>query len=188
MGIIKAWHFTGTKLRDGRPLPADGETLHHTGPLEMCRSGLHASRKIMDALQYAPGATICRVECRGEVIEDEDKLVCTERTILWRVDGETLLRDFARRCALDVIHLWDAPEIVIRYLKTGDESIRAAAGAAACSAAWNAAGAAAGAAARAAAWAAARAAAWDAARAKQARRLVAMVHAARRNLQPEIEE
>lgn len=31
---------------------------------------------------------------------------------------------FVRMCALRVIHLWDAPEIVIRYLNTGDESIR----------------------------------------------------------------
>ena len=149
---IKAWHFAGPTLRDGRPLPADGETLYHTGPLSMCVSGLHASRQIMDALQYAPGSTICRVECGGEVVEDTDKLVCTERTILWRVDGEALVHDFARRCALDVTHLWNAPEVVTRYLKTGDESIRDAAGAVAWAAAW----------------------------AKQERRLVAMVHAARR--------
>ena len=30
-------------------------------------------------------------------------------------------------CALDVIHLWNPPSIVIEYLKTGDEKIRAAA-------------------------------------------------------------
>ena len=36
-------------------------------------------------------------------------------------------REFARWCALQVIHLWDCPEIVRLYLETGDESIRAAA-------------------------------------------------------------
>ena len=38
---IQAWHFTGAALRDGRPIPADGEVLHHDGPLVMCESGLH---------------------------------------------------------------------------------------------------------------------------------------------------
>ena len=66
-----------------------------------------------------------------------------------------------RRYALAVIHLWDAPDVVRRYLETGDESIRDAARAAARDAAW----AAAWAATRDAAWAAARAAARDAARA-----------------------
>jgi hypothetical protein len=154
---MRAWHFVSDTLRDGRPVPADGEVLVHKGPLKLCASGLHASKNILDALQYAPGSIICRVEVGGEIIHGNDKLVCTERTILWRASGEQVLRKFARMCALDVMHLWDAPEIVVQYLKTGDESIRAAAR----DAAWDAARAAD----RAAARAAARDAAWDAARA-----------------------
>lgn len=200
---MRAWHFVGPTLRDGRPVPADGVTLVHDGPVMMCRSGFHASRRLFDALQYALGSTICRVVLGGVVQEDEDKVVARERTILWRVDGETLLRDFARRCALDVIHMWDAPDIVSRYLKTGDESMRAAARNAARTAAWDAAWDAAWTAARTArdaagaamgtaegdvAWyaarAAARAAAWaatgDAERALLNRRLTAMVSAAPR--------
>ena len=57
-----------------------------------------------------------------------------------------MLREFARWCALSVIDKWDAPEIVRRYLETGDESIRAAAIAAASAAASDAASAAASAA------------------------------------------
>ena len=152
---MKAWHFVGKALRDGGSIPADGEWLTHDGPVKMCRSGLHASKRIIDALQHAPGSTICRVECSDVVEVGTDKLVCRKRRILWRVDGEELLRDFARRCALDVIHLWDAPDVVVRYLKTGDESLRDAARAAARAAAWDAAWAAAGDAAGAAAGAAA---------------------------------
>ena len=174
---MKAWHFVGDKLRDGRPVPADGVTLKHKGELSLCESGLHAYVRLMDALQYAPGATICRVEMGGQIIKDDDKMVASERTILWRIDGEQLLREFARRCALDVIHLWKAPEIVARYLKTGDESIRDAAGAAAWAAAGDAARAAAWAAARAAAIDAAMAAAWAAQRLNQTRRLTCMVMA-----------
>jgi len=103
----------------------------------------------------------------------DDKISATERKYLWGFDATDTLWRFARLCALDVVHLWDAPDIVVRYLKTGDESIRDAAWdaarAAARFAARDAAWAAARAAARAAAWdaarAAARAAAWDAARA-----------------------
>jgi hypothetical protein len=40
---VEGWHFTGPTLRDGRPLPADGEWLEHAGPLVMCESGLHMS-------------------------------------------------------------------------------------------------------------------------------------------------
>ena len=158
---MKAWHFVNESLRDGSPIPADGEKLVHDGELIMCESGLHASERIIDALKYAPGNTICRVELSGEIETDTGKCVASERTILWRVDGEDLLREFARKCALDVIHLWDAPSVVREYLETGDESKRDAAWAAARDAAWDAAGATAGA----TAWAAARAAAWAAARA-----------------------
>lgn len=160
-----AWHFCGATLRDGRPVPPDGVKLVHDGELVMCKSGLHASERIIDALLYAPGNTICRVECGGKIKRDTDKLVCTERTILWRVDGEKVLREFARWCALQVIEKWKAPEIVRRYLETGDESIRDAAGAAAWGAACDAAWGAARDAAWDAAWAAARAADWAAARA-----------------------
>ncbi len=41
--------------------------------------------------------------------------------------SEDDMRDFTRWCALQVIHLWDAPPIVREYLETGDESKRAAA-------------------------------------------------------------
>jgi hypothetical protein len=159
---MKAWHFVSDTLRDGRPVPADGEVLVHEGPLTLCASGLHASKNILDALHYAPGSIICRVEVCGEIIHGNDKLVASERTILWRVSDERILRKFARMCALDVMHLWDAPDIVVQYLKNGDESIRGAARDAADAA--DAAGSAAGAAARDAARDAAWAAAWDATR------------------------
>ena len=64
---------------------------------------------------------------------------------------EQVNRRFACWCALEVVHLWDCPAIVMRYLETQDESIRDAAEDAAEDAAWDA-----GDAAGAAAWAAAR--------------------------------
>jgi len=154
-----AYHFVGETLRDGRPIPADGEWLTHDGPVVICEHGLHASRRPWHALRYAPGNTLCLVECDGIVTEHDDKLVCVQRRILKRIDAEPLLREFARAEARRVAHLWSAPDAVRQYLETGDESLRAAARDAARAAARDAARDAAWD----AAWAAARAAAWDAA-------------------------
>ena len=159
-----AWHFVRDTLRDGSPIPADGEWLEFKGACKMCKSGLHASRTPFQALEYAPGATLCLVQIEGLADEQSDKLVCTRRKIIARMDATDLCRYFARMEALRVIHLWDAPDIVCDYLMTGDERMRAAAWDAAWAAAWDAARAAAWDAARDAARAAARAAAWDAAR------------------------
>ena len=142
-----AWHFVGNTLRDGRPVPADGEWLQHDGPLVLCKSGLHASLQPFNALQYAPGPILCLVEVGGDIRPDKDKLVCSRRRIIARMDATEMLRYFARMQALSVVHLWAAPDVVLDYLMLGDESLRATARATA----------------RAAARAAARDAAWDAA-------------------------
>jgi hypothetical protein len=165
--IIRTYHFVSDKLRDGRPVPPDGEWLVHDGELVMCKSGLHASRHPFDALAYAPGPVLCLVDCDEIEAEENDKLVCRRRRIVARFDATTMLRAFARQCALDVIHLWDAPQVVRDYLTTGDESLRDAARAAARNASY-----AAGAAARDAARAAA---AWDGTRDAQRERFARLV-------------
>lgn len=128
---VLAWHFVGKTLRGGLPLPADGEWLEHKGSLVLCEQGLHASRRVRSALAHAPGSTICRVRCDGKILDGGDKLVCTRRKILWRIDGEQLLREFARWCASQVLPLWDAPPVVREYLATGNAKLRSAARAAA---------------------------------------------------------
>jgi hypothetical protein len=155
---IFAWHWVRDKLRDGRDIPEDGVELLHDGEVSICETGLHASITVLDALRYAPGNTVCRVLCKDIVERHDDKFVCRSRTILWRVDAEPVLREFARKVASDVLHLWDAPQVVKDYLATGDESLRDAARVAADEAAWAAWDAEAGAAR--AAWAAADGAAW----------------------------
>lgn len=164
-----AWHFLRAdgRLRDGRTAPRDGVVLIHDGPVIPCVAGLHASRHPFDALRYAPGPILCLVRCGGIIVphgDPEDKLACSERTIIARMDFAEPLRYFARMRALSVVHLWDAPDVVLDYLMSGDEAISAAASAAARDAAWNAAWTAAWDATRDAAWVAAWAAAWAAAR------------------------
>lgn len=128
---IEAWHFVGNTLRDGRPIPADGEWLVYHGPIETCLTGLYASRRPWHALRYAPGPILCRVECDDVVAELDDKLVCRRRRIIARADVTETLRYFARMQALSVIHLAnDPPDVLLDYLMTGDEALR--------DAAWNA--------------------------------------------------
>jgi hypothetical protein len=60
---------------------------------------LHASVDILDALDYAPGPIICRVELGGRIERGIDKCVAERRRVLWWVDGEKLLWKFAYMCA-----------------------------------------------------------------------------------------
>jgi hypothetical protein len=130
--------------------------LVHTGTLALCESGLHASLEPFDALRFAPGPTVCLVECDGQILHGSDKLVCERRRIIARMDATELLRYFARMQAVSCLHLWmtEPPDVVLDYLMTGDESLRLAAQ----SAAWLAREAA-----QSAAWLAAQSAAWLAA-------------------------
>lgn len=147
-----AWHFLSEQwTAHGGFAVKVGETYRVEPPIIPCSRGLHASSRCIDALRYAPGPVVTLVECGGVIVDHGDpvnKFACSERRAVWGYDATEELRYFARWCALEVLHLWpNAPEIVVRYLETGDESIRAAAWAAA----WGA------------AWAAAWDAAWDAA-------------------------
>jgi len=176
---MKAYWFGGDVLPhgDGRKVEV-GITHTVEPPIVPCERGLHASVHPADALEYATTATLWLVDLGGEILEHGgDKIAASERTYLARIDATELLRAHARWCALQVIDLWDAPDVVRQYLATGDESLRAAAMAAAEAAAGDV-GAAAMAAAEAAAGAAAWAAAWAAAGDAQRDHLLALVEAA----------
>jgi hypothetical protein len=133
----------------------------------MCTSGLHASEQPYDALQYAPGHILHRVELDDVIDTQDDKVVARRRKIVATIDAAELLHAFARKQALSVIHLWDCPAITKQYLETGDVSMQYAAQSAAQNVtAPNAAQYAAQNAARSAAdaaWSAAQYAAWSAA-------------------------
>src|SRR3990167_10769968 len=104
---ILGWHFTdGTKLShgDGRPIVV-GETLSVEGPLVACHHGLHLSERAIDALGYAPGPWVWRVEGWGDAVRrgDPPKWCVRHRRVLWGFDATPVLRRFTRACALDVI-------------------------------------------------------------------------------------
>jgi len=170
-----AWHFTdGWRLRDGQPLKIGKTYKHAAGDLKMCYSGYHASPRLIDALKFAPGSVLSVVECGGKIVRDTDKVVCTERRVLYAEDVNTTLHAFACEVALhglcdfevtddrsyaaiDTKLSWldgDASDNDLAAARDAAEAAGDAAGAAVLAAARDAAG---------AAWAAAGAAAWAAA-------------------------
>jgi hypothetical protein len=174
--VTLAWHFLSEDRHTGyspRVLVETGQTLTHDGPLELCESGLHASVRAIDALQFAPGPIICRVKLGGEMKHDNDKSVARERTVLWMFDAANVLHEMAccsataalliagvddprSWTAIEAKRAWLRGEIDDAQLAAAWDAARDAAGDAAGDAAWDAG--------RAAAWDATRAAAWDAAR------------------------
>ena len=64
---------------------------HVPGTPELRHSGLHWSERVNDALNYAQGSIICRVECWGETVHGDDKAASEYRQIRWWVDAERVL-------------------------------------------------------------------------------------------------
>lgn len=103
---VLAWHFLpdDRNLQWGsRELVVPGKKITVEPPLVLCHHGLHASEKILDALDYAPGSVACRVLVSGQILNGSDKLCATERTCLWMVDGAETLHEFACWCAEEVL-------------------------------------------------------------------------------------
>jgi hypothetical protein len=169
---MKAWHFLlyDGKLGHTNEYPKVGETIKvDPEKLEVCSYGLHACKNRVDALIYAPSKYICRVELSGEILRGVDKVCASERKILWMIDGERVLRQFAIDCALSVVESC-SKEIIdytmligFLYNESGFTAINSAAHSAAESAADSAARSAARSAAYSAAYSAARSAAYSAA-------------------------
>ena len=167
------WHFLREDGRTGyggrKPVP--GVLMRCRGELELCVNGLHASERPIDALNYAPGPIVQRVELVGRRIDDRDKSCARSRRCLWIADATRVLHEFAlwsaeraleterlaghepdRRSveALDVKRLWLDGEATDEEMAAAKSAARAAA--------WDAVRFEARAAAGSAAWAAA----WDA--------------------------
>src|SRR3990167_2927526 len=153
------WHFLpdDRRLRWGsREVVEAGRTYRVEGPLVLCAHGMHASTHALDALSYAPGPVVCRVELLGERLDYKDKSCARARRVLWIADATTILHEFACTVATDALHLaeargarvhphsWAAIETKRRWLRgeATDAELHAA---------------------QSAAWSAARSAAWSAA-------------------------
>ncbi len=103
---IRAYHFTGATLRDGRPIPPIGEWLEHEGAIVPCKSGLHASIHPYDALKFAPSFLLHLVDIEGDIQacgepgELPDKVVGRRRKIVASLEAGLLIRELSRWSAL----------------------------------------------------------------------------------------
>lgn len=128
---MDGWFFSAAERvlshGDGRPI-AVGTTHEVVGPPIPCAWGLHACDSALSAFFYAPVPIVWRVRLAGDIAHGDDKACATSRTYLsGGVDASEVIDSFFRKCALDVAHLWDAPEVVLEFLKTGKEELMAAA-------------------------------------------------------------
>jgi len=109
------WHFlpADRRLRGSREVVKAGRTYRVEGPLALCSHGMHASRRALDALTYAPGPVVCRVELLGERLDAHFKSCARERRVLWIVDATRVLHEFALAVATDALRAADARGAVV---------------------------------------------------------------------------
>ena len=121
---ILAWHFLPNDgcLRNGNgregqygkwrnPKVRACVVYVHKGPIEPCKRGLHASIKATDALRFASGTVVTRVECWDRVEhEGGNKLVCGHRKVLWVADATKPIQLWALWCAEEALKLVPKPD------------------------------------------------------------------------------
>lgn len=126
----KAWHWLA---REGRLSTGDqvhvGGWVTFNGDAVICKSGLHASWRAVDAMKYAQGPWLCRVEVDDVADEQLDKLVAHRRRILWQVDATDALKLCVRDLAWAAIDYVDDLYLpVVAFFDTLDMDLVKAAG------------------------------------------------------------
>jgi hypothetical protein len=109
---MQGWHFlpNDRRMQFGQRLLVEvGKTYKAVGLLKLCENGMHASKRIIDALKYAPGAICCKVELSGIIIEDTDKAVARARHVFAMIDAAPILHEFACLCAENALKLIPPP-------------------------------------------------------------------------------
>ena len=110
MKPLTVWHFAGSTLRDGKPLPNAGTRLPRVEKPVPCERGYHGSVRLLDALRYAPGTLLAQCDLRGTIIANGnpvvDKHVASVRVYLTDyVDVRAVLVAWSRRVALHAIRV-----------------------------------------------------------------------------------
>ena len=102
-GKLYGWHFVKDDGRTGKGdikvIVGAKLVLPKGVKPKLCYTGFHASLRLIDALRYAPGDKVCYVELSGEIIEGDDKVVASERKVIWMADAKLAIKIFAIQIA-----------------------------------------------------------------------------------------
>ena len=159
-----AWYFAREnnrlKFNDHRLITIGKMHTVKCAPI-LCCQGLHGSVQLLDALHYAPGPMLYRVDITRKLDIEGDKICGQRRKYLGVIDATEVVRRFTRNQALINIEkikphcAASQYELILDWLKTGNPRLRVVAQTAAKAAAT---------AARSAAWSTVLPEAWHAAR------------------------
>ena len=85
---MKAWHFlpADRRLRFTGESVRVGQTIEVCGPIVPEKWGLHAAKRLLDAVFWAPSLLLTRVELSGTVVEGTREIAASRRTVLWMGD------------------------------------------------------------------------------------------------------
>ncbi|MCJ7563700.1 MAG: hypothetical protein MUP52_03810, partial [Candidatus Aminicenantes bacterium] len=131
----------------GRGVWKVGEWRKHDGKLSMCGAGYHASRNVIDAMNYVDAEVIAQVEVRGKHLKQDDKECWSEMRIVrawkWMKADSVSLAIYAAELVIGIFEKRypddKRPRLAIEaakaWLKDPSEENRQAAGAAAWAAA-----------------------------------------------------
>ena len=97
-------------------------------PVKLCAWGYHASMDIVDAVLYAPGERLWRVELDGPMEFGHNKLVAQRRKYVKTIEATPIWREFLRRIArAEIKDKKDAevPYMVRKFVSTGQRPTKA---------------------------------------------------------------
>lgn len=101
MKKIRAWHFSNGTLHYQTSMTIEAGRVYSIEPDRkpaLCSYGMHGSKRAIDALQWAKGPIISRVDIWGDVEEDNNKLCGRHREVLWVANATRMLHEFACWC------------------------------------------------------------------------------------------
>jgi hypothetical protein len=123
------WYFAAKdrKLRYGDDRVAEVGVTHTVdGPIRLCKNGLHASERALDALYLGAGPVVFRVELSGDTDTGSDKIAAeSRRYVAGGIDVTDTLVEFACCCAEaamlmtghDAPRSWEAIEATRAYMR-----------------------------------------------------------------------
>ena len=74
--------LSGLESSNGNVLWRLNKWKKHKGKLELCESGFHCSKRVIDAMHFVAPGYVTKVEVRGEHLKDKDKEVWSEMRVV----------------------------------------------------------------------------------------------------------